>query len=409
MTKIQSSKQRLGVVANDWRIVTLENCCSKITDGTHKTPKYVDTGIKFISAKNIINGKINWDDVKYISKQEHETLIKRCNPEDRDIVLSKSGSLGMPAIINKTFEFSLFESLALIKYQRDIIDGGYLLQYLLSPLMKKIYHLETKGLSIKHLHLAEIRKFKIVLPKYKEQINIASILSTWDKAIELKKKLIEQKKEQKKGLMQNLLNGKVRLSGFDGEWKEIRIGNILKSKTNKTTQNNQHQILSCTKDGIILQDNMFNKQIASKNNIGYKIVKRNELVLSPMNLWLGGIDISDFEVGIVSPAYKVYEVNYNQINKHYLKSLLRSDYMIKRYKSISPRGASVVRRNLSIPDFENLKVNLPINKNERDKINIIIRTIDKELNLLEKELSSLKQQKKGLMQLLLTGKVRVNS
>lgn len=238
---------------------------------------------------------------------------------------------------------------------------------------------------------------------------IGNILTTCDKAIELKEKLIEEKNKQKTGLMQKLLTGKVRLPGFKGEWKEVKLGKVLKDKTEKTTENDQYQILSCTKDGIVSQSDHFNKQIASTNNIGYKILKKGEVVLSPMNLWLGGIDISTFDVGIVSPAYKVYEVDYSIIGENYLRNLLRSDYMIAKYDSISQKGASVVRRNLSIKEFESLTIKLPTDFNEMNAIDKLIGIASKEIALLEAELKNLKLQKKGLMQLLLTGIIRVNT
>ena len=157
------------------------------------------------------------------------------------------------------------------------------------------------------------------------------------------------------------------------------------------------------------QSDHFNKQIASTNNIGYKILKKGEVVLSPMNLWLGGIDISTFDVGIVSPAYKVYEVDYSIIGENYLRNLLRSDYMIAKYDSISQKGASVVRRNLSIKEFESLTIKLPTDFNEMNAIDKLIGIASKEIALLEAELKNLKLQKKGLMQLLLTGIIRVNT
>lgn len=256
--------------------------------------------------------------------------------------------------------------------------------------------------------ISDLKAMTAPVPPTCEQEKIAEIISTWDKAIELKEKLIEEKKKQKSGLMQKLLTGKVRLPGFDGEWKNVRLGSVIKNKTEKSTINNQHEVLSCTKDGVVSQNKHFNKQIASENNIGYKILRQGELVLSPMNLWLGGIDISKFDIGIVSPAYKVYEIDYSIVGENYLRNCLRSEYMISKYESISQKGASIVRRNLNIKDFEDLTIAIPEDSVEMTAIDSFISLITKEIYLLEKELDLLKQQKKGLMQLLLTGIVRVN-
>src|SRR5690606_2907056 len=136
-----------------------------------------------------------------------------------------------------------------------------------------------------------------------EQQKISTILTAWDKAIELKEKLIEQKNELKKGLMQKLLTGEVRLPGFKEEWKKIKLGKLIKELNERSTKNNQYQILSVTKEGIIPQSEHFKKQVASKNNTGYKIVRRNNLVFSTMNLWMGSLDVlTSYDIGIVSPA-----------------------------------------------------------------------------------------------------------
>ncbi|MFW6029358.1 MAG: restriction endonuclease subunit S, partial [Halanaerobiales bacterium] len=296
---------------------------------------------------------------------------------------------------------------AILKCKRK--EDIHLLYYnLFSYNIEKQINRLLVGSNYPAINIKDVGNLKIPYSANKmETKSIGKILATWDKSIQLKEKLIEQKKQQQKGLMQNLLTGKVRLPGFTDKWKELRLGSLIKSKTEKTTINNQHRILSCTKDGLILQEEHFKKQIASSNNVGYKIIKKNELVFSPMNLWLGGIDISDFDVGIVSPAYKVYKIDYEKINKNFIKVLLKSDYMIQRYKAISKRGASVVRRNLSVDDFEALKIKVPNNSEEINLIGSILYQSSKEINLLEKELELIKQQKKGLMQLLLTGIVRV--
>lgn len=292
----------------------------------------------------------------------------------------------------------------------DKLHKDYLYYYLQNEtLFILIDKLSRRSSGQTGIDIEALNQFPFPLPPKNEQERIINIIKTWDKAIELKEKLIEEKKKQKNGLMQKLLTGKVRLPGSKGEWKEVRLGKVLKDKTVKTTENDQYQILSCTKDGIVSQSDHFNKQIASTNNIGYKILRKGEVVLSPMNLWLGGIDISMFDVGIVSPAYKVYEVDYSVIGENYLRNLLRSDYMIAKYDSISQKGASVVRRNLSIKEFESLTIKIPTDFNEMNAIDKVIGIASKEITLLEAKLKNLKLQKKGLMQLLLTGIVRVNT
>jgi type I restriction enzyme S subunit len=147
-----------------WDLRALGNLCEKITDGTHKTPTYMNDGVKFLSAKNISSGEINWTNTKYISKAEHQELIKRCNPEIGDVLLAKSGTIGIAAMVNRDIEFSLFESAALIKYKRNLLGAEYVLALLNSESIKQLYRRQTKGNSIKHLHLVDIRSLEVPAP-----------------------------------------------------------------------------------------------------------------------------------------------------------------------------------------------------------------------------------------------------
>ena len=122
-----------------------------------------------MSAKNISSREIDWDNTKFISKEEQLELVKRCNPEVGDILLAKSGTIGIAAVVDRDMEFSLFESAALIKYNRCSLNGEFLLSLLNSESIKQLYAKNTKGNSIKHLHLVDIRGLDIPIPPMKVQ------------------------------------------------------------------------------------------------------------------------------------------------------------------------------------------------------------------------------------------------
>ncbi|ABW25726.1 restriction endonuclease subunit S [Acaryochloris marina] len=164
-----------------WDASDLEAVSEKITDGTHKTPKYTESGIEFLSAKDIKNGSIKWNTGKFISEDEHKSLITRCHPEIGDVLLAKSGSLGSVAIIDRDHEFSLFESLCLIKHNRQKIEAQFLTAMLESPRMQMHLLSRNKGISIKHLHLTDIRKLKILLPPLDKQRKFATIVASIEK------------------------------------------------------------------------------------------------------------------------------------------------------------------------------------------------------------------------------------
>lgn len=136
---------------------------------------------------------------------------------------------------------------------------------------------------------------------------------------------------------------------------KVKLGEILKEKNIKSTYEDQYPVLSSTNSGIELRNGRTN----SSSNIGYKVLSKNELVLSPQNLWLGNININfNFGNSLVSPSYKVFSLT-NNVNIIYLNSLLHHPKMMYLYKVVSVQGASVVRRNLDIEAFKNLTLKLP--------------------------------------------------
>lgn len=253
----------------------------------------------------------------------------------------------------------------------------------------------------------EYGNLPIPCPPIKEQQKIVEVLETWDKAIQLTRKLIEQKELQKKYLMQQLLTGRTRLKGFTGKWKKVHLENMLYEVDKRTTCNNQYQIMSVTKNGIYSQQEYFDKQIASENNIGYKILRRSNIVFSPMNLWMGSIGFFQKDIGIVSPAYKIFSINPKIALFDFLRYFMTTPKMLYLYKINSEMGASIVRRNLDINGLLSSDVFIPSIK-EQYAIAKVISTSDKQVDLLKQKLVKLEEQKKGLMQILLTGKVRLN-
>lgn len=180
------------------------------------------------------------------------------------------------------------------------------------------------------------------------------------------------------------------------EWKRVKLGNCIKEINEKTTKNNQYEVLSVTKDGIFSQEEFFKKQIASENNIGYKIIRKNNLVFSTMNLWMGSLDVlTNYEIGIVSPAYKIFEFNKKLMLPEYGDYYMKSYYMLEQYKSCSEQGASVVRRNLDLKALLNVEINIPPIE-EQEKIVEILKNIDsiieKYRNVLEEKSNFIKSQ-----------------
>ena len=286
------------------------------------------------------------------------------------------------------------------EYINLVLDNGVLKQKLQS---------ENQGSNISNVNQSIIDNLQISIPCKGEQQKIVAILTTQDRVIELKENRLAEKQRQKKYLMQQLLTGKKRLPGFSGEWKKVKIGSFIKEIDERSTVNNQYEILSVTKNGMVFQSSHFNKQIASENNVGYKVVRRGNLAFSTMNLWMGSLDtLRICDIGIVSPAYKVFEFNQSLIVFNFAENYMKSAEMIWRYKANSEQGASIVRRNLDLQALLNSEVALP-DISEQNAIAEVLSAADREIGLLRQDIEQEKQKKKALMQLLLTGIVRVKS
>ena len=148
-----------------YKLYKLDELCTQITDGTHYTPEYVKNGIKFISVKDIKENEIDFNDTKFITLEEHQTLIKRCNPVCGDVLLTKIGTIGNVCVIPENSpNFSIFVSVALLKPRKDIITSQYLQVALSTFFAKSQMKRELKGIGVPDLHLENICNIQIPVP-----------------------------------------------------------------------------------------------------------------------------------------------------------------------------------------------------------------------------------------------------
>jgi len=162
-------------IPENWAWCRLGEIAKQINDGTHHTPKYVKEGVPFLSIKDISGGKIDFGNTKFITREEHLELIKRCNPERNDILFCRIGTLGRPSIIETDIEFSIFVSLGLIKTYFNIYEVRYLKYLLESPLLYYQYQkIKADGIHTPKLNLRDVPNLLIPLPPLSEQKRIVA-------------------------------------------------------------------------------------------------------------------------------------------------------------------------------------------------------------------------------------------
>ena len=396
-------RTKIGIVPNEWGNVlfsTLFESFSVYTEDLEKYPLYS------LTIEEGITPKTERYERSFLVKKKNAYKVMRPNDFAYNPMNLRFGAVARykgEKLISVSGYYDIFTTKS--KFDLEFMDN-----FLIFDNMITYYNKVSIGSLIEkqRVHFSNFLNFELPLPPPTERNRIAEILAGQDRVIALKEKLLAEKQKQKKYLMQQLLTGKKRLPGFSGEWKKVKLGKCLDEVDLRTTVNNEYEILSVTKDGIVRQTEHFNRQIASTNNIGYKIIKKNQVAFSVLNLWMGSVDVLQNEqIGIISPAYKVFNCVIENLSADFAKYFLRSYEVIWLYNINSETGASVVRKNLDIQSLFNCNIVLPP-LNEQTAIAEILSTADKEIELLKKDIEQEKLKKKSLMQLLLTGIVRVD-
>ena len=289
--------------------------------------------------------------------------------------------------------------------KNDLVDINYLIYYFLTKRGTDILEAASPGGAGRNRTLGQERflKSKITLPTLPEQQKIAAILSTQDKVIELKEKLLVQKQQQKKYLMQQLLTGKKRLPGFCEKWTRKQLGELFENRVEINRSDLGLLAITSTR-GILPRDCLDLKDNSSEDKSKYLRICPGDIGYNTMRMWQGVSAYSEYE-GIVSPAYTIL-APMEGVYSRYFAYLFKTQSVIFSFYRFS-QGLVDDTRNLKYENFKKISVSIPSKVAEQRAIVQILSTADHEIELLQKSIEAEKQKKKALMQLLLTGKVRV--
>lgn len=328
-----------------------------------------------------------------------------------DLVLVRTGATVGKSYLYKESDGKLVFAGFLIRFR---IDNSKANDYFIWNYTKsKPYWDWVKAISTRSgqpgINSSEYSSLQIPLPPLQEQQKIAAILSTWDKAIDNCKGIIEELKIRNKGLTQKLLTGKMRAKGFDDEWTVKAISECVTFTPRpilKPTENYLALGLKSHGKGIFHKTDFDPSSIEMETMFE---VKENDLIINITFAWEHAVAIvsKKDEGGLVSHRFPTYTFN----DKNAIPDFFRHYILQKRFKffleSISPGGAGR-NRVMSKTDFLKLDIKLP-EVNEQKAIATILDKATEELNQYQQKLQALQLQKKGLMQQLLTGKTRVKN
>lgn len=370
-----------------WKVVRLGEIGKVINGLTYSPDNVSNNGLLVLRSSNINNNSIvlNNDDVyvKGISKF-NKTL------ENDILICVRNGSknlIGKSALITEKYKdlaFGAFMAIFRSNYNLFLIHI-----FKTNTFFKQVKN--NLGATINSINNGNLLNFKIPLPPLDEQEKIAEILSTWDEAINLTINLIESKKQFKKALMQNLLTAKIRFPQFKGEWKFTKLGNLLDYE-----QPTQYLVSDEN------YDNGFGTPVLTAGKtfiLGYtnetKGIFQDNLPVIIFDDFTTATQFVNFPFKVKSSAMKILKQKNTMVNIRLVYEMMQ---MINFVASDHKR--------YWISEFQDLEIKLP-NLSEQQKIADVLTACDDEINLLNLKLENLKKQKQGLMQKLLSGKVRI--
>ena len=366
-------------------------------------------GVKFINVMEVIYHDFIFPDmipgtVQISDEQKELYLVK-----DGDVLFNRTSEtideIGLSAVYNGEEEVVFGGFVIRGRPILDAMDAIYKRYCLRSSIVRNQIIKGGQGAVRTNIGQGDLSQVIIALPPLSEQKNIGRVLSTVDLSIQKIEQLINQKELQKKWLMKQLLSGKQRLNGFKGQIKIKVVGQYIEEISERNKDLQVTRVLSVTNSrGFINQTDQFDRTVASEDASNYKIVRNGQFAYNPSRVNVGSLDLlRNFEEGILSPMYVVFSTNEKHLLADFLYFHLKTQWF---YGHIPMFVQGSVRDSLSFDGLCSMKFFIP-SIEEQAAITQVLQIAEKEITLLKLKAEKLREKKKGLMQQLLTGKIRI--
>jgi type I restriction enzyme S subunit len=402
----------VGVIPEDWDTVSLSALLRQGPTNGWSGPSTNDTtGTPTLSLAATTSGRLvlNAETVKYLEDRipRRSDLYLALG----DILVQRSNTVelvGTTAVFDGPPGVFVYPDLMMRLRFKQPATGRWFWRYANSASGRFYFRSIAAGStgSMPKISGAKLREMPVPLPALGEQEAIAEALSDADALIGSLEQLLAKKRQVKQGAMQELLTGKKRLPSFSGEWEMRRIADIASPSSEKNSSGEPLTVLTCSKHlGFVDSLRYFKNQVFSRDTSGYKVIKRGQIGYPSNHVEEGSIGLQDlYDVALVSPIYVVFSVT-DEVDSYFLHRLLKLDSY--RQKFVSATSSSVDRRgSLRWPVFSEITVNLPPVE-EQTAIVEILRDMDAEAAALEAKLTKAQSIKQGMMQELLTGRIRL--
>ena len=404
----------VGVIPEDWVVKNVsESCLIKARIGWQglKKSEYMSSGdYLLITGTDFDNGQVNWKSCAYVSKARYEQ-DSNIKIRPQDILISKDGTIGKVAYLGMIPKAGTLNSgIFVIRANDRKIDQVFLSKIFMSFYFEEFLNRLVAGSTINHLYQKDFVKFCFPLPNSEEQVAIAAALSDVDSLISALTKKIEKKKAIKQGLMQQLLTGKKRLPGFNDKWKSMLLGDIAEVK------DGTHQTPKYVKSGGKPFYSVENVTADDFKNVKHISLEEHKALTSNYRMEKG--DVLMTRIGSIGCCkYVDWDVDASfyvslallKINEKYDSKFISYLSNIKSFKEEVMLNSLVfaIPQKINLGNISLIKVYIPTSKAEQTAISNILSDCDSEIAALEEKRDKYKEIKQGMMQQLLTGKIRL--
>ena len=422
-------KTKVGWIPREWNIPSLSAIAKQgkpIVYGIVQAGPHIDGGVPYIRSTDVRDRLVSEGELLRTSSKIAEKY-RRAAVAPGDVVFSLRGNIGNTSLVPDALAgANLTQGTARIAVARNS-DSAFVNYSLKTHRVRQLIDAWAKGSTFREITIEDLRKVPIPLPPLPEQQKIAEILSTWDDAIEMTRNLIAAKTQQKKALMQQLLTGARRLPGFansqgrvespfgemPADWQMQPLAQVFSKVSRKNTRAVTRVLTASGQSGLVDQRTFFNKSIAAADVSGYYLLERGEFAYnrSAMNGYpYGAIKRLDaHDEGVLSTLYSCFAIKKDRGDADFYMHFFEVGLLNRQLRRITQVGGRAHGLlNITDSDFFSVSIPVPTLKEQR-AIAAILDTADRELKSLEDKLAALKEQKKGLMQKLLTGEVRVRT
>ncbi|WP_169787900.1 restriction endonuclease subunit S [Alicyclobacillus ferrooxydans] len=416
----QIKKTEIGELPIEWKVETLKNFCDHITKGATPTTygfDWTDSGIRFLRSECVKESGLTFEGANFISNNAHQAM-NRSVIKGGDLLVSITGNIGRACVYPQGYpEGNINQHIARVRVvKNDVLNPLFLLYYINSEKVRNHFYFVKTGLAYPQISLKQVQELQVPIPPKVEQDKIAAILTSVDDAINATQRIIDQTEVVKRGLMQQLLTKGIGHTKFKQteigeiptEWDVVPLSNVMNlvARPMKMDEEEEYQLVTVKRrhGGVVPRERLLGKNILVKNQF---YIREGDFLISKRQIVHGACEVvpKDLDGAIVSNEYHTLSVSSN-FDMNYFRWFCRTPMMMK-YFLVSSIGVHIEKMLFKLDDWFKRKVPLPPLE-EQKEIAKVLTSVERSIKSNHDYLGKLTLLKSGLMQLLLTGKARVN-